>query len=307
MTYDFETDPRYEPYLNYSLGVFAAGCALISTLLNPLILFVYTRKEKTIKNFLFKLIAVSDFLTNLLPATFISYVFLSSVKFEQYTFLNQVPEFFCCTFGCISQVTVALMAITRMVKFIRPFYTIKFKWVLTYLVVYAVYMVVGNAGFLICAGMRDAQQNDEIFEHTTSEKWIKYSCITMNLLHCFVGIVCSFITVGYLWIEMKRNGHQYTRWNWRGSNTILIMNIPYLISIVINFLVLRQNIGKNIDLVNHYVIPIFTSAFNPCVIVARTEAVKVLARSIIRKARVPELRLDTLPLSEIPLSDPMSV
>ena len=281
MTYDFETDPRYEPYLNYSLGVFAAGCALISTLLNPLILYVYFKRNNTIKNFLFKLIAVSDFLTNILPAPFIGYVFLSSEMFDKntrYTFLNQAPEFLCCTFGCISQVAVTLMALTRMIKIIRPFYRIKFKWVMRYIIFYAVYMVLGNAGFLVFAGVH-GQQKLEDFKTTILEVWIKYVCFTMNMLHCCVGIACSFITVVYLWMNMRKIGGRSSKL--RSSHTIMIMNIPYLISVVINFLVLKHhNIRISMDLVNHYIIPIFTSSFNPCVIIVRSKALKLLPSGV---------------------------
>ena len=282
MTFDFGTGSTYEPVLNYSLGVFAIICFLVSTLLNPLIFYVYTKKQRSILNLLFKVIALSDFLTNLLPATFISYVFLSSIDFDRNTFMNQIPEFLCCTFGCISQVTVTLMAITRMVKIIRPFCTVEVKWVLSYLIFYAVYMAFGNAGSLVIAGIKDAEKGDDEghTDLTTLEAVNKFACFTMNMLHCFLGIVCSFITVFYLWVNMKDNDAEALRLKLRSSNTILIMNIPYVISIVTHFLALDPNIGIDLSLVKHYMIPIMTSAFNPCVIVARTNTLKSMMSGI---------------------------
>ena len=94
MTFDFKTGSTHEKTINYTMGVFTIVCVIISTLLNPLIFYVYTKKSKSIMNFLFKVIAVSDFLTNLFPATFIAYVYLSPTKFDQKSFLNQIPECF---------------------------------------------------------------------------------------------------------------------------------------------------------------------------------------------------------------------
>ena len=273
MTFDFETDSRYEPYLNYSLGAFTILCVLVSSALNPLILYFRNKKERTIKNFLFNVIAVSDFLTNLFPATFIGYVFLSSTKFDQYTLLNQIPEFFCCTLGCVSQVTVTLMAVTRMIKIIKPYLTIYFKWVLSYLVLYTIYMVLGNAGFLLYAGLNGSDEKaGKKTELAILDSWNTYVCAAMNMFHCFLGITSSFITVAYLRINMRGIGDQVSKV--RGSNTILIMNIPYLISIVINFLVLSQTIKINVGLVNHYMIPILTSALNPAVVLMRTNTLR---------------------------------
>ena len=276
MTFDFGTGSSYESFLNYILGVFAVICAIISTLLNPLIFYVYTKKQKNIMNVLFKVIAISDFLTNLLPATFMSYDFLSSVKFNQHTFLNQLPEVICCTFGCVSQVTVTLMAITRMIKIIRPFFSVEVKWVLAYLIFYTIYMALANAASLVIVGVEEKGEDNvgESSNLDTLKSVNMYACFSMNMFHCFVGLVCSFITVGYLWINMMGNEAEALRLKLRSSNTILLMNVPYVISIVAHFLALNEDIGMDLSLVKHYMIPIMTSAFNPCVIVARTNTMK---------------------------------
>ena len=269
MTFDFDTDPKYEPYLNYSFGVFAIICALVSTVLNPLIVYFWHRKPRSVKNLLFVVVAISDFLTNLVPTPFISYVFLSPENFNQFSILNQIPEFLCCTFGCISQVTVSLMALTRMIKIIRPFLKIKFRWVLSYLIAYAVYMAFGNVGHLVAAVIKGGHNQNENLDMSLLEKWNKFACFSINLVHCFVGIICSLVTVGYLLINMKGIGDKSSKL--RGSNTILIMNIPYVVSIVTNLLARYQAVQLNFSLVNHYIIPIFTSAFNPCVVLTRTK------------------------------------
>ena len=116
----------YETAINYCLGIFMLTCVLISTFLNPLILYSYTLRPKSVQNSLFKVIAVSDFLTNLIPGIFMTYWSFTLIDFE-YTFLNQLPEFLSCTFGCVSQVTTSLMAVTRMIAIIRPFCKVEFK------------------------------------------------------------------------------------------------------------------------------------------------------------------------------------
>ena len=275
MTFNFETG-KYDPFINYSLGAFMIICVLISTLLNPLICYSYTKKRKTIQNFLFKVIAVSDFITTLIPGIFISYVFLSDMKFA-YTFKNQIPEFLSCTFGCISQVTTTMMAATRMISIIQPFLRVKFKFVLTYLVFYAVYMAIGNAGSLVITGMKDARNVTEEKQYGgnhmgTLETLNKFICFVMNMIHCVLGVLCSFIAVGYLRIIIGASPEQARKL--RSLNTILIMNIPYIFSIVSNFLAFYQVLKIDFKLVNHYIIPILTSAFNPCVIMARTNVIQ---------------------------------
>lgn len=286
MTFDFGATPKTNAALNYTFGIFTVICFLVSTALNPLIFYSYTQKAKTIQNFLFKVIAVTDFLTNLAPALFMSYVFLSNMPFA-YTLKNQLPEFFSCTFGCISQVTTTMMAVTRMISIIKPFFRVKFKWVLAYLIFYAIYMSIGNAGSLIITGMRNAQNitdeeykilienhgNHLDFSVATVETLNKFVCFVMNVTHCLLGILCSMITVGYLRVIVSGSAEQARKL--KSCNTILIMNVPYLISIVSNFLAFYQLIGVDFKLVNHYMLPILTSAFNPCVIVARTNAIKV--------------------------------
>jgi hypothetical protein len=290
MAFDFGAGPKHNPYINYFLAGFMIVCFLLSTSLNPLIFYSYTKKSKTIQNFLFKLIAVTDFLTNLVPTLFMSYVFLSKMNFE-YTFSNQLPEFFSCTFGCISQVTTTMMAVTRMISIIKPFFIVKFKWVLAYLIFYAIYMSIGNAGSLMITGIKNAQNISEeeyqvMLEHhgnhldfsvATIETLNKFVCFVMNVFHCFLGIFCSFVTVGYLRILVGGSAEQARKL--KSCNTILIMNVPYVISIVSNFLAFYQVFGIDFKLVNHYLLPILTSAFNPCVIVARTDAIKVALSS----------------------------
>ena len=279
MAFDFNTGPKYDPYINYCFGVFMVVCVLISTLLNPLIGYSYTKKRQTIQNFLFKVIALSDFVTTLIPGIFISYVFFNSIKFE-YTFKNQIPEFLSCTFGCISQVTTTLMAATRMISIIKPFLRVEFKLVVAYLVFYAVYMAVGNAGSLVITGIKESKNlTDDHHNHVgnhlaTLETLNKFVCFVMNMIHCILGVLCSFIAVGYLRIIIGGSAEQARKL--KSLNTILIMNIPYIFSIISNFMAFYQVIKIDFKLVNHYIIPILTSAFNPCVIMARTNVIKEL-------------------------------
>ena len=274
MTVDFLTDSRYEPYLKYTFGITAVVCALISTALNP---FIYFRsgKKPTVKQFLFRVISMSDFLTNLLPAGFIAYVILSPTKYDRNMFF-QITEFLSCTLGCISQVTATLIAIVRMIQIILPFFSVKFKIVLIYLFCYSLYMILGNAGIILFAEKNEMPKNFDI------DVLNMYVCSTMYMLHCFIGIICSLITVFYLWVKIMYqyyndketfiNDKVTTSLKVRSCNTIMLMNIPYVISIVIHVLALTRNIGMDFSLVKHFMIPVVTSAFNPCVILARTRA-----------------------------------
>ena len=200
-----------------------------------------------------------------------------------------------------------MMAVTRMISIIKPFFRVKFRWVICYLIFYAIYMSFGNAGSLVITGLKAAaaranqHPHDENSDHTappdmdlghhgnhldltvaTIENLNKFVCFVMNVIHCFLGILCSFVTVVYLRCLVIGSAEQARKL--KSCTTILIMNIPYIISIISNFLAFYQVIGIDFKLVNHYMLPVLTSAFNPCVIVTRTKALKVaLTRSLKRR------------------------
>jgi hypothetical protein len=145
-------------------------------------------------------------------------------------------------------------------------------------------MVLGNAGFfiLVMAETGSNEKNRQDFDPKKSELWYKYVCFAMNMIHCSLGLLCSFITVGHLRINIKESDTHNPKV--RGSNTILIMNIPYVISLIIGFLMMQRNIRINFDLINHYLIPIFTSAFNTCLIVQRKTVTLVSVWPVLRNA-----------------------
>ena len=288
MAFHFGGSATLNASLNYIFGCLMIVFFLISTILNPLLFYSYTKKQQTIQNFLFKVIAVSDFLTNVAPTIFMAYVFLSDMVFR-HTLVNQLPEFFSCTFGCISQVTTSMMAVTRMISVIKPFFRVKFRWVIAYLIFYAIYMSIGNGGSLVILGIDEKSEgssDDSHHDHgqdhhgnhidlrrATLETINKFVCFVMNVIHCILGIVCSFITVIHLRFNTFRNAERDRKL--KSCNTILIMNIPYVISVVTNILAYYDFLGVDFQMVNHYFIPIMTSAFNPCVIVIRTDAFRV--------------------------------
>ena len=296
MVFPFGGNAQLDASLNYTFGCLMILFFLISTILNPLLFYSYsTKKQQTIQNFLFKVIAVSDFLTNFVPTIFMAYVFLSTVELR-HNLLNQLPDFISCTFGCISQVTTTMMAVTRMISVMRPFFRVKFRRVIAYLVFYAVYMCIGNGGSLISVGievgrMRAEDTHNHTLSHNLSHnssdihnetnkdrgaatlaKINTFVCFLMNVIHCTLGILCSFITVLHLRFNMFRNAERDRKL--KSSATILVMNIPYVISVVTNILAYYKFLGIDFQMVNHYFIPTLTSAFNPCVIALRTNAVK---------------------------------
>eukprot|EP00116_Pleurobrachia_bachei_P005859 sb/3466121/ len=252
---------------NYIVGVFMVVCFLISTILNPLIFYAYTKRKKTIQNFLFKTIALTDLATNLVPALFCAYICFSDYKFSRSVFLTQIPDFLCCTFGCISQVTTTMLAVTRTIGIVQPFLRVKFRLVLAYLICYAVYMALGNGGSLVLTGLLDFTENPNENLIETLHHLNSHVCFLMNTIHCVIGVSVSLVTCSYLrWLMVDCTNR---KGKLRSCTTIVIMNIPYVISIVTN-LVAYFGDSSNFKLVNHFLLPILTSAFNPCVIVSRT-------------------------------------
>ena len=162
-------------------------------------------------------------------------------------------------------------------------------------------MALGNAGSLIVAYMKEARNytatgtdaDDRYGEQIETLKSLnKFVCFVMNMIHCILGVLCSFISVGYLRFIIGTGSAEQAR-KLKSCYTILIMNIPYIFSIISNFLAFFKVLNIDFKLVNHYLIPILTSAFNPCVIMIRTNVIQELKDSAASKGKRRLTRTNT--------------
>lgn len=101
-----------EATLSYVCGAVMILLFFISSLLNPVVFHCFTRQESTLTNYLFKLVAVLDFLANL-PSVIVAGLALSPPRYG--VFWPSTLGLISCVCGCVAQATTSLLAVTRSV------------------------------------------------------------------------------------------------------------------------------------------------------------------------------------------------
>ena len=188
------------------------------------------------------------------------------------------------------QVTTCLIALTRMVQILFPFLYFRQKVVLLYLSLYTAYMVINNSTYYVAL---------EFFSHLKTVQKIGLDmCIWPNFIHCVIGITASTTTVVYLLSKKRTSGDCKPQRNLRGCVTILMMNIPYLVS-VITILNVKLLLPKQVSFreILFAWLPFCTSGLNPVMILLRMKkarfAVKTKVMLILGKSDVVATMVST--------------
>ncbi|KAL5262406.1 hypothetical protein ACHWQZ_G007954 [Mnemiopsis leidyi] len=235
-----------------------------STFLNPL-LFWYFKKTTTKASFLFQCLAVTDFLTNIFSPLIYSYLMLSPKIFSFASNVATYARTWACIIGCLSQVTGFLLAATRAIKIIFPFSYLRQMYIKLYLGGYIIYMILNNGTYFII----------EVFygEKEWQKKMLKIGldlCFWANFAHCCIGVFISVFTIIYLYFSTRQNPNAENSKYITSCITILLINIPYIfsiISIVLVWWVLPDQLSFH-EIIFAW-IPIITSGLNPIIILSR--------------------------------------
>ena len=265
---------------NYAVGSALIFSFLVSTTLNPFLLYHHQKFGKRgVTTFLFSCLAVSDFLTNLMTPLVYTVFMMSPTTVHSLhspSFLNVLLHFgdFSCATGCFSQCLATLLAITRHFKIKRPFGRIRKKTLKIYFAVYTSIMIFDNIAVSICT---------IILTHADSEKTKRFVgkitgiiviiCIGLNLLHCILGVVFSITTVVYVYLTKSASETISTK---RVCVTILLMNIVYVITVIQISLQFFNYNGSGVKLFfsAYFLMPIFTSAYNPIILFIRSRQIR---------------------------------
>lgn len=181
--------------VNYSIGIFFIFPWIFSTFLNPL-LYWHFRKVGTKASHLFKVLAMTDFLTNMWAPLAYTYFMLTPEVLPS-TYIGLRPtRAWTCLFGCFSQIVSFLLAVSRAIKIVSPFYSFKHRYLQLYLGVYFVYMILNNGAFFV------------ISQFNTSWKMLGMKiglnlCLWANFAHCLGGVSVSLFSVFYLYITTR--------------------------------------------------------------------------------------------------------
>ena len=270
-----------ERILNYSVGTLLIFCFLISTSLNPVLFYHHTSVQRQgITTFLFKTLAASDFLTNLLtPIVYSFYLF----KPQLVALISPVVGTFCnisCTMGCFSVCSTTLLAITRFLKITNPFARLKKVIMTRFFLVYTFYMLVINS--LLTLAFSNILPNALIDLFVTV-------CTLLNFTLILLGVVFSIMTAVYVHFFKPTSHNDFV--DKKVCGTILLMNLVYIITLSVSvfpFLSLLNLVNDikflslNLKFMSFLFMPLITSTWNPVVIITRSRAARETFSQIFR-------------------------
>ena len=269
-----------EQNVNFALGTLFIFCFLISSSLNP-ILVHHHRSKRGITNFLFTSLAISDFLSNLFSPLVYAYF---AMKLEVVALVSPIMAPFgaiACAAGCLSQCSTTILAVTRFLKIVNPFVRIKKRLVISYLVLYNIFMFAINAMKAVT-----------IYTKVTGLPFfvpVKI-CAFVTIIHCLIGIIFSAFTVIYVhFIKPVSQTDHVTR---RVCGTILLMNVVYIVNVCCSLLPIITYLGLipmssvstilyNLVFCSYFVMPFLTSAWNPIVLFARVQTIRQTFKQIL--------------------------
>ena len=183
---------------SYTIGICLILPWLISTLLNPLLFWYFRRIKRRSSAKLKKYLAVTDFLTTLWAPLAYTYFMLREDLVPLSHIVLRYVRTWACMFGCFSQIIGFLLALTRAIKILFPFFIPKHKYIMVYLVCYFLYMIINNGTYFL------------VSEYFTEEAWgmrlLKIGldlCFWANFTHCCAGLFISLFTVLYLYFTTK--------------------------------------------------------------------------------------------------------
>ena len=282
--------------VNYTVGTLLFFCFLISTILNPVIWYHHRSEDKKkLTTFLFSNLAVFDFLTNLIAPLGYSWFLMSPKHFSEHDFEFFPFNFIGCTLGCMSQCVATLLAVSRTLKIINPFRSVKKQVLKYYLLCYSLFMMVNNVSIPLIHIFILKKSQIDIFnlDPLTLIAFVLLSiCYWLNIIHCFIGIVFSTILVVYVY----KQGVSQSDYNMRkrAGVTIFLMNVAYIITITCMFLnVFQRHIFKqfvNFTAISFVFAPILTSGLNPIILFTRVRKIRQTFYSLIRSCFAIKMR-----------------
>ena len=184
--------------INITIGTLLILPWLISTSLNPLLFWYFRRIKKRSGALLKKYLATTDFLTNVWAPLAYSYFMLTPDLVPLSHVVLRYVRTWACIFGCFSQILSFLLAVTRAVKIVFPFYNLKQGYTTGYMVCYFIYMIVNNGTYFVVS---------EFFQETEwGLKLLKIGldlCFWANFSHSCAGVFISVFTVLYLYFTTR--------------------------------------------------------------------------------------------------------
>ena len=276
-------------FANYFVGIMLVMGFVISTLLNPLVFYHFHVEVSSmvIVDLLFKILAVSDFITNLYSPLFYAHeVFHPQIQASvKRTWGYIMAQAISCNVGCISQSATTLLAVARYIRLRAPFINMNKYIFLMLFMLYAAGMTgITIAGKYLFYTASLEQQTNEM------RTILQDLCFYLNLVQCFVGVLFSILCVSSLFKskpdatdELALKTYELRK---KGCVTILLINLPYLISLTFAVVAAVTNY-KHLRALMFTFLPVFTSMLNPMILCWRNTGIR---KRVVRGVRYVKMR-----------------
>ena len=266
--------------INYCMGTLFCLCFLTSVLLNPFVIIYYSICCKTQAGYIFRLVAVSDLVTNCAAPLIYAYLMFHTKLFpSSIPILNHMRPF-ACIFGCISQFCTFILAVTRTIKVCFPFTHIRSVIIWCYLFCHVVYMIIVNVTHYVFE-FHIGEKISQVLDATQD------GCYWSYFLHCILGVAISMMTVAYLLLWQNDSASQKMKY-YNSCVLLLYMNIPYIVTAIsIIYLIWGpSHLVFNVRDVIYVWIPILTSALNPLILLLKKHEIYSKVAKIMKRRKV---------------------
>lgn len=263
-------------FANYTVGILLIMGFVISSLLNPLVFYHFHVEVSSmvIVDLLFKILAASDFITNIYSPLFYAHeIFHPEIQASvKRTWGYIIAQGISCNVGCISQSATTLLAVARYIRLRAPFININKYVFLAFFLLYAI----GMSGITVAGKYLFLQVGPGI-DSSESRTALTDLCFYLNLVQCFIGVLFSILCVTSLFKskpdasdELALKTYEMRK---KGCVTILLINLPYLISLTFAMVAAVTNY-KHLRALMFTFLPVFTSMLNPMILCWRNTGIR---------------------------------
>ena len=281
-------------YLDFILGALLVIFAITSTILNPIIFL--SNLKNTPSQVMFRVIAVSDLLTNLFIPIFIALRCFSvelDANGRPATLQEQGLTLLYLTMTCISATTVAILGVTRYISMRLPFYRIRKNFLYVACGGFAVTALTVNLIGVVTSGSYWCSY-EQLALQTMNYKSVVFVMIRVKYqVNGVVSIVVSVLTYKLL---SKKNAVKdavgIASNHGKSSKTIIYMNIGNFIqSVVVFTFILTKSTNPDIETLKYLqfagtcFIPIALSSFNPIIMLIRSKTIQQNSWNMVKALR----------------------
>ena len=301
------TGTTFDVYLNYIFGTLILIPFLVSSLLNPIVFLYQFTKPPSIASSLYKLLAVSDFMTNIIRPVWLSYELLKPGLDDYLTPWSTTKCVRTAYFGIMCELSMLIttcMAVMRYISIRFPFYhcrkKILFRFIL-YSAIFVTTFMTWASCFFTKTKEHEFVRTRQIF-HSDKNMMGRVYFMTKYIVTGLITVIASYLT-GFEIVKNRGSAHFNSRS--KGCITILIMNSATLLhtfGCIINVLCNRFE-QKNSDGTYSTTSPgdaagfvitnfsIVLSAFNPLVTVMLCKGIKKWVKEKLGCGRVSDARV----------------